>query len=229
MEPKKRRAHNTRPGPHPKPAFDAQSFLDSSGVARKVAAYRRAETIYAQGDPAKSVFYIQLGGVKLSVISKTGKEAVVAVLGPGDFVGEGCLAGHTVRMATATAMTPSTLLVIDKEEMTRVLHTEHGLSDIFIAYVLARNIRVEEDLIDQLFNSSEKRLARTLLLLARYGKQGPAQQMLPTISQEMLAEMVGTTRSRINFFMNKFRKLGFIDYNGGIRVNNSLLTVVLHE
>ena len=228
MGPRKRRAGAQSPLPT-KPAFDAQAFLDSAGVARKVVAFRRAETIFDQGDPATTVMYIQQGGVKLSVISKTGKEAVVAVLGPGDFVGEGCLAGHTVRMATATAMTPSTLLVIDKEEMTRVLHTEHGLSDIFIAYVLARNIRVEEDLIDQLFNSSEKRLARTLLLLARYGKQGPAQQMLPTISQEMLAEMVGTTRSRINFFMNKFRKLGFIEYNGGLRVNNSLLTVVLHE
>ena len=212
-----------------KPAFDAQAFLDSAGVSRRVVEFRRAETIYSQGDPAKHVIYIQKGGVQLSVISPTGKEAVVAVLGSGDFFGESSLAGHSVRMGTATAMTPTTALLIDKNEMLRVLHAEHDLSDRFIAYVLARNIRVEEDLIDQLFNSSEKRLARALLLLARYGKQGPAQQVLPGISQEMLAEMVGTTRSRINFFMNKFRKLGFIEYNGGLRINNSLLTVVLHE
>jgi len=229
MGPKKNRARSAQLAPPTKPAFDAQAFLDSAGVARKAVAFRRAETIFAQGDPAQTVMYIQQGGAKLSVISKTGKEAVVAILGPGDFLGEGCLAGHTVRMATATAMTPSTLLVIEKREMTRALHAEHELSDLFIAYVLARNIRVEEDLIDQLFNSSEKRLARTLLLLARYGKQGPGQQLLPGISQEVLAEMVGTTRSRINFFMNKFRKLGFIEYNGGLRINNSLLTVVLHE
>ncbi len=229
MGPKKKRARSAQSEPPTKPAFDAQAFLDSAGVARKVVTFRRGETIYAQGDPAQAVMYIQQGGAKLSVISRAGKEAVVAILGPGDFLGEGCLAGHTVRMATATAMTPSTLLVIAKREMTRVLHEEHALSDLFIAYVLARNIRVEEDLIDHLFNSSEKRLARTLLLLARYGKQGPAQQALPGISQEMLAEMVGTTRARINFFMNKFRKLGFIEYNGGLRINNSLLTVVLHE
>lgn len=173
--------------------------------------------------------YIQQGGVKLSVISKTGKEAIVAILGPGDFLGEGCLAGQTIRMGAATAMTPCRLLVIDKHEMIRVLHAEHGLSDIFISYVLARNIRVEEDLIDQLFNSSEKRLARALLLLARYGKQSPPHHVLPAISQEVLAEMIGTTRSRVNFFMNKFRRLGFIDYDGELRVNNSLLTVVLHE
>ena len=231
MGPRKRRAVRIVPPPPVKSAFDAQAFLDSAGVARKVVAFRRAETIFAQGDPASTVMYIQQGGVKLSVISKTGKEAVVAIMGPGHFLGVGCLAGQSIRMGTATAMTPSTLLVIDKHEMIRVLHAEHGLSDLFISYVLARNIRVEEDLIDQLFNSSEKRLARTLLLLARYGKQGPAQQVLPAISQEMLAEMIGTTRSRVNFFMNKFRKLGFIDYNDalGLRVHSSLLTVVLHE
>jgi len=231
MGPRKRRAVSVIPTPPVKSAFDAQAFLDSAGVARKVVAFRRAETIFAQGEPASAVMYIQQGGVKLSVISKTGKEAVVAIMGPGHFLGEGCLAGQSIRMGTATAMTPSTLLVIDKHEMIRVLHAEHGLSDLFISYVLARNIRVEEDLIDQLFNSSEKRLARTLLLLARYGKQGPAQQVLPAISQEMLAEMIGTTRSRVNFFMNKFRKLGFIDYADGLglRVNSSLLTVVLHE
>ncbi|OFV87862.1 MAG: Crp/Fnr family transcriptional regulator [Acidobacteria bacterium RBG_16_68_9] len=229
MGPRKKRAVSIIPAPPAKSAFDAQAFLDSAGVARKVVEFRRAQTIFAQGDPAKTVMYIQLGGVKLSVISKTGKEAVVAIMGPGQFLGEGCLAGQSTRMGTATAMTPSTLLVIDKHEMMRVLHEEHGLSDLFISYVLARNIRVEEDLIDQLFNSSEKRLARALLLLARYGKQSPPQQVLPAISQEVLADMIGTTRSRVNFFMNKFRRLGFIDYNGELRVNNSLLTVVLHE
>ena len=215
-----------------KPAFDAQAFLDSAGVSRRVVEFRRAETIYSQGDPAKHVIYIQKGGVQLSVISPTGKEAVVAVLGPGDFFGESSLAGHSVRMGTATAMTPTTALLIDKNEMLRVLHAEHDLSDRFISYVLARNIRVEEDLIDQLFNSSEKRLARALLLLARYGrfgKQPQPHQKLPKISQETLAGMIGTTRSRVNFFMNKFRKLGFIQYNGEIHVNRSLLSVVLRD
>ena len=212
MGPRKKRAASAG-GPSPtEPAFDAQAFLDSAGVSRKVVAFRRGETIFAQGDPAKAVMYIQLGGVKLSVISKTGKEAVVALMGPGDFLGEGCLAGQPLRMGTATAVSPCTLLAINKHEMTRVLHAEHALSDLFISYVLARNIRVEEDLIDQLFNSSEKRLARTLLLLARYGKQSPPEQVLPAVSQEMLAEMIGTTRSRVNFFMNKFRRLGFIEY-----------------
>jgi CRP/FNR family transcriptional regulator, cyclic AMP receptor protein len=215
-----------------RPAFDAQAFLDSAGVSRRIVHFRRAETIYAQGDPSRQVLYIQEGGVQLSVISAAGKQAVVAVIGPGEFFGEACLAGHSVRMGTATALTPTTLLLIDKDEMLRVLHTEHDLSDRFISHVLARNIRVEEDLVDQLFNSSEKRLARALLLLARYGSNGQQpqpHQKLPKISQETLAEMVGTTRSRINFFMNKFRKLGFIDYNGGLLVNSSLLTVVLHE
>jgi CRP/FNR family cyclic AMP-dependent transcriptional regulator len=173
--------------------------------------------------------YIQEGGVKLTVVNESGKEAVVAILGPGDFLGEGCLAGEQVCMATATAVTPTTALAIDKDEMTRVLHGEHAFSDRFIAYVLARNLRVQQDLIDQLFNSSEKRLARTLLLLARYGAPGRPQKALPKISQETLAEMIGTTRSRVNFFMNKFRKLGFIEYNGEIRINNSLLTIVLRD
>jgi CRP/FNR family cyclic AMP-dependent transcriptional regulator len=212
-----------------KRAFDAQAFLDSAGVARKVVEYRRSQKIDSQGDPATSVMYIQKGGVKVSVVNETGKEAVVAILGPGDFFGEGCLAGQSICMATATTIAPTTVLVIEKDEMIRVLHEEHEFSDRFIAYMLARNIRVEEDLIDQLFNSSEKRLARTLLLLARYGAQGQPQQVLPKVSQEMLAEMIGTTRSRVNFFMNKFRKLGFIRYNGEIHVNNSLLSVVLHE
>jgi CRP-like cAMP-binding protein len=173
--------------------------------------------------------YIQEGGVKLTVVNETGKEAVVAILGPGDFFGEGCLAGQTICMATATTVAPTTVLVIEKNEMIRALHQEHEFSDRFIAYMLARNVRVEEDLIDQLFNSSEKRLARTLLLLARYGAQDHPQKVLPKVSQEMLAEMIGTTRSRVNFFMNKFRKLGFIEYNGEIHINKSLLSVVLHE
>jgi CRP/FNR family cyclic AMP-dependent transcriptional regulator len=229
MRPGKKRLPSVPSPPPTNPTFDPQAFLDSAGVTGKVVAFRRAQTIFAQGDPAETVMYIRQGGVKLSVISKTGKEAIVAVMGPGDFLGEGCLAGQPIRMGTAAAMTPSTLLVIDKHEMLHKLHSDHRLSDIFIAYVLARNIRVEEDLIDQLFNSSEKRLARTLLLLARYGKQSPPQQVLPALSQEMLAEMVGTTRSRVNFFMNKFRRLGFIEYDGELRVNSSLLTVVLHE
>jgi CRP/FNR family transcriptional regulator, cyclic AMP receptor protein len=210
-------------------AFDAQAFLDSAGVSRKVKEFKRPEAIYAQGDAAGSVMYLQTGGVKLTVINEVGKEAVVAVLGPGDFFGEGSLAGQSVRMGTATAIMPSTVLIIEKSEMFKVLHAEHGLSDLFIKFMLARNIRIEADLVDQLFNSSEKRLARTLLLLARYGKQDQPHGVLPKMSQETLAEMVGTTRSRVNFFMNKFRKLGFIKYNGGLQINTSLLSVVLHE
>ena len=209
--------------------FDPQVFLDTSGVARKIAEFRRGESIYSQGEPANSVMYIQKGGVKFSVVNGSGKEAVVAMFGPSDFFGEGCMAGQTVRMGTATAITPTTVLVIDKNELLRVLHAEHELSDHFIRYMLGHNIKVEEDLIDQLFNSSEKRLARTLLLLARYGKQDQPERILPKVSQETLASMIGTTRSRVNFFMNKFRKLGFIEYNGKIKVNKSLLTVVLHE
>ncbi len=210
-------------------AFDAQAFLDSAGVARKVTEFKRTEVVYAQGDAAKSVMYLQSGGVKLTVVNEVGKEGVVAILGPGDFFGEGSLAGQPVRMGTATAITPSTVLVIEKDEMFKVLHEEHGLSDRFIKFMLARNIRIEEDLIDQLFNSSEKRLARTLLLLARYGKEDQPHGVLPKMSQETLADMIGTTRSRVNFFMNKFRKLGFIKYNGGLQINTSLLSVVLHE
>jgi CRP/FNR family cyclic AMP-dependent transcriptional regulator len=211
------------------PAFDVKLFLDSAGLGRKVDKFRKKETVFAQGAPAKTVMYIQEGGVKLTVVNETGKEAVVAILGPGDFFGEGCLAGQSICMSTATAIAPTTLLVIEKNQMIRVLHEEHEFSDRFIAYTLARIVRVEEDLIDQLFNSSEKRLARTLLLLARYGAPGHAQKVLPKVSQEMLAKMIGTTRSRVNFFMNKFRKLGFIQYNGKIHINNSLLSVVLHE
>jgi|ERR1700730_2795259 len=212
-----------------KRAFNVQAFLDSAGVARKIVEYRRSQKIYVQGDPATSVMYIQTGTVKLSVVNKVGKEAVVGILGPADFFGEGCLAGQDVRMGTATGITPTAILVIEKKEMMRVLHSEHAVSDRFMSYILSRNIRIEEDLIDQLFNSSEKRLARTLLLLARYGKESEPEKMLPKVSQEMLAEMIGTTRTRVNFFMNKFRKLGFIRYNGGIQVRDSLLSVVLHE
>jgi CRP/FNR family cyclic AMP-dependent transcriptional regulator len=221
----------TEPRPRAKkPAFfDPQAFLDTAGVSKKVTEYRRGESIFIQGDGAVTVMYIQRGGVKLSVVNGSGKEAVVAMFGPTDFFGEDCMAGQTVRMATATALAPTTLLVIDKNEMLRVLHEEHELSDRFIGYMLAHNIRVEEDLVDQLSNSIEKRLARTLLLLARYGKQDQPDRALPQVSQETLAEMIGTTRSRVNFFMNKFRKLGFIEYNGRIKVNKSLLTVVLHE
>jgi CRP/FNR family cyclic AMP-dependent transcriptional regulator len=209
--------------------FDAQAFLDSAGVARKVVQYQKGEKIFSQGELAVSVMYLQKGGIKLAVVNQVGKEAVVAILGGGDFFGEGCLAGQHVRMATATAITPSSVLVIEKNEMVRVLHAEHALSDRFMAYMLSRNIRIEEDLIDQLFNSSEKRLARALLLLARYGKDSQPEKMLPRVSQEMLAEMIGTTRSRVNFFMNRFKKMGFIRQNGGLHVHSSLLSVVLHE
>jgi CRP/FNR family transcriptional regulator, cyclic AMP receptor protein len=212
-----------------KNAFNAQDFLDSAGVARKVTEFRKKQNIYSQGDPDQNVFYIQKGAVRLSVVNETGREAVVAVLGPGDFFGEGCLAAQPLRIGTATAIAPTTVLVIEKKEMIRVLHHEHAFSDRFISFMLARNIRIEEDLVDQLFNSSEKRLARTLLLLARYGKEDKPQRVLPKVSQEMLAEMVGTTRSRVNFFMNKFRKLGFIKYNGGLQINTSLMSVVLHD
>jgi len=212
-----------------KRAFDPQVFLDSAGLTRKVAEFRKKETIFSQGDPAEDVLYIQKGGVRLSVVNEAGKEAVAAVLGPGDFFGEGCLAGQPIRIGTATAIGPTTALVIEKQEMIRVLHYEHAFSDRFISYMLSRNIRIEEDLIDQLLNSSEKRLARTLLLLARYGTEDKPQRDLPKISQETLAEMVGTTRSRVNFFMNKFRKLGFIKYNDVLQINTSLLSVVLHD
>ncbi|MGH9253133.1 MAG: Crp/Fnr family transcriptional regulator [Vicinamibacterales bacterium] len=212
----------------PSPPFDLQAFLDSAGVARTIRKYARSAVIFSQGDAATDVFYIQNGSVKLSVLSRTGKEAVVAMLGPSDFFGEGCLAGQPRRMATASAMSPSTVLVVEKPQMLEMLHTQPSLADRFLSHMLARNIRIEEDLVDQLFNPSEKRLARALLLLARYGKEGQPLRV-PKLSQETLAEMVGTTRSRVNFFMNKFRDLGFIEYNGDIKVNSALLTVVLHD
>jgi len=213
------------------PNFNAQAFLDSAGLAKTIVQYGRNEVIFTQGDTSEHVLYVQSGGVKLSVLSKTGKEAVVAMLGPGDFFGEGCLAGQPVRMGSATAITPSAILRVEKAQMVRLLHRQHQMSDRFIAHMLTRNIRIEEDLIDQLFNSSEKRLARTLLLLARYGKEDKPIRTVPRVSQETLAEMIGTTRSRVNFFLNKFKKLGFIEYDGErpIKVNKSLLSVVLHD
>jgi CRP/FNR family cyclic AMP-dependent transcriptional regulator len=210
------------------PPFELHKFLESAGVKRTIRKFARSAVIFSQGDPASDVFYIQHGSVKLSVLSRTGKEAVVAVLSQGDFFGEGCLAAQPRRIATASAMAASTVLVVEKPQMLEVLHTEPALAERFLAHMLARNIRVEEDLVDQLFNSSEKRLARVLLLLARYGKADQPLR-IPKMSQETLAEIVGTTRSRVNFFMNKFRDLGFIEYNGDIKVNSSLLTVVLHD
>jgi CRP-like cAMP-binding protein len=212
-------------------AFNAQAFLESAGVARTVVEYGRGDTIFTQGDACDGVLYIQAGGVKLSVLSKTGREAVVAMLGPGDFFGEGCLAGQPIRKGSATAVTASTILLVRKAKMVRLLHRQHAMSDRFISHMLSRNIRIEEDLIDQLFNSSEKRLARTLLLLAQYGNQDPPVRIVPRISQATLAEMVGTTRSRVNFFLNKFKRLGFIEYNGDIplKINSSLLSVVLND
>jgi len=212
-----------------KRSFDAQAFLDASDLSGKVVDHPLGDTIFSQGDAADSILYIQKGSVKLAVLSPSGREAVVAVLDAGDFIGEGALAGQPVRLATATAMSATTIRVVPKRQMIRLLHEQHELADRFIAHMLARNQRLEEDLVDQLFNASEKRLARTLLLLARYGKpQGP-RRVLPKVSQEVLAEMVGTTRSRVNFFMNKFRKLGFIEYNGDLKVHDSLLSVVLHD
>ena len=210
-------------------AFDAQVFLHLASREWKVVEYRSKVAVFMQGDPATSVLYIQRGGLKLTVVNDVGKEAVVAILGPGNFIGEGCLAGQLQRVSTAETITRSTILVIERPEMIRLLHSEPALSERFIRHMLSRNIRAEQDLIDQLFNSSEKRLARTLLLLARYGEKDKSEKMVTELSQEMLAEMVGTTRSRVNFFMNKFRKLGFIEYDHEIRINSSLLSVVPHE
>jgi CRP-like cAMP-binding protein len=220
----------TRPAVVPKSQrpFDAEAYLASTGPARKVVKYRRGEVGFAQGDPAGDIRYVQKGAIKISVLSRIGKEAVVAILSPGDFFGEGALAGQSVRIETATAMTPSSVLIIEKEAMVRLLHKEPLFADRFLSHMLSRNMRIEADLVDQLFNSSEKRLARTLLLLARYGQANP-QRTLPKISQETLAEMIGATRARVNFFMNKFRKLGFIEYNGGLKINTSLLSIVLHD
>ena len=211
------------------PVFDVPAFLKSARMSPRTVRFATGAVVFAQGAQANSVFYVQEGGIKLSVLSSTGKEAVVAMLGPGDFFGEGCLAGQPLRMGTATAVMRTALLRVPKRDMVRMLHEHAEFSDRFLSHMLTRNIRIEEDLVDQLFNSSEKRLARTLLLLARYGKEDTTPRVLPKLSQETLAEMVGTTRSRVNFFMNKFRKLGLIEYNGSLKVNSSLLSIVLHD
>jgi len=210
-------------------AFDPNTFLATLGEGRRIVKVAKKQTIFAQGDEADAVFYIQKGKVRLTVVSKTGKEATIAILGEGEFFGEGSLAGQLRRMGTAMAMTTCELSRVDKKAMMEALHREHTFSDMFVGYLLARNIRYEEDLVDQLFKSSEKRLARLLLLLARFGKEGTPEAVVPKISQETLAEMIGTTRSRVSFFMNRFRKLGFIHYNGGLEVHSSLLNVVLHD
>jgi CRP/FNR family cyclic AMP-dependent transcriptional regulator len=212
-----------------KQSFDPDVFLSMIGEGRRALHFDRKQTIFAQGDTTDAVFYIQSGKIKLTVISSNGKEATIGILGEGYFFGEGCLAGQPCRMGSASAITSCDVLRIDKKAMMQALHRDHKLSDMFVAYLLARNIRYEEDLVDQLFNSSEKRLARILLLLAHFGEERPPERIIPEISQTTLAEMVGTTRPRVNFFMNRFRKLGFIHYNGGLRVHSSLLSVVLHD
>ena len=211
-------------------AFDPEAFLAKSGVGRKIIELEKKNTVFSQGDEADAVFYIQKGKIKLTVISTRGKEATIALLGAGDFLGEECVAAmQPQRLATAATLTQCTILRINKKEMVRVLNEEKAFSEVFVSYLLARNIRIQEDLVDQLFNSSEKRLARALLLLARFGKEGAPELVIPKISQETLAEMIGTTRSRVSFFMNRFRKLGFIEYNGTLSVHSSLLNVVLHD
>ena len=215
--------------PKSKLLFDPKLFLAKVGEGRKIADYSKNQVIFSQADPANTVFYIQTGKVKLTVVSDAGKEAVIAILGAGDFLGEGSLAGRPLRMATATAISDCSIVRLERTAMIGMLHEEPAFSEMFLAYVLSRNMRIEEDLVDQLFNSSEKRLARVLLLLANFGKQGKPEPLIAKISQETLAEMIGTTRSRVSFFMNKFRKMGFIEYNGGLHVNSSLLNIVLHD
>jgi CRP/FNR family cyclic AMP-dependent transcriptional regulator len=210
-------------------SFDPQAFLATVGIARTIAQYKKDDEIFTPGEPADAIYYIQEGRVKLSITSRQGKEAVIAILGPDDFFGEGSLAGQPIRMEMATAIAPSFILRIEKNEMLHVLHEEHALSGLFIAHLLLRNIRIQEDLVDQLFNSSEKRLARALLLLAHYGRTGHPENIIPKVSHKVLAEMIGTTRPRVSFFMNKFKKLGFIKYNGGLQIHKSLLNIVLHD
>ena len=221
------RRASTKPGS--RAPFDSKALLEALPDGRTVREYQKGEAIFTQGDPADAVFFVQRGKVKLTVLSRQGKQAVIALLAPGEFFGEGCLAGQPVRMATATALLEASVLRLAKPAMVRALHRDPVFAETFTTYLLSRNIRMEEDLVDQLFNSSEKRLARILLLLANFGKEGRPEPVVPKISQEMLAEMVGTTRSRISFFMNKFRKLGFLDYNGRLQVHSSLLHVVLHD
>jgi CRP/FNR family cyclic AMP-dependent transcriptional regulator len=209
--------------------FDPTVFLTKTNGGKKINAYRSNQCIFVQGDPADDIFYIQKGKVKLTVVSKRGKEAVVALLGEGDFFGEGCLAGQALRMATAVTISPCSIMKLDKAGVIRLLREEPAFSEMFVAHLLSRNIKIEEDLVDQLFNSSEKRLARVLLLLANFGKEGKPEEVIPKMSQETLAEIVGTTRSRVSFFMNRFRKLGFIEYNGSLKIHSSLLNVILHD
>jgi CRP-like cAMP-binding protein len=218
-----------KPKRKPKSPFDMTVFLTKANRGRATAEYRTNDRIFVQGDPANAVFYIKEGKVKLTVLSKQGKEAVVGILGAGDFFGEGCLAGQSVRMGTAVSMSMCSITKLEKADVIRALHEEPGFSEVFVAHLLSRNVRIEEDLVNQLFNSSEKRLARVLLLLANFGKEGTPQTVIPKISQETLAEIVGTTRPRVSFFMNRFRKLGFIDYNGGLKIHSSLLNIVLHD
>ena len=210
-------------------SFDIQEFLSSAGKSRRILKFKKGQVIFSQDDPGDDVLYIQSGNAKLTIVNPQGKEAVLAIVGSGDFLGEGCIIGNPVRLTTATAIAPMNAMSIEKQEMMRVLHDEQEFAGKFISYMLERNIKIEADLVDQLFNSSEKRLARALLILARYGKEGAPETIVAKISQETLAELVGTTRSRVNFFMNKFRKLGFIHYNGGLQVHSSLLNVVLHD
>lgn len=214
----------------PAPKFDLETFLEDAGLGRTLVEVKKNQILFSQGDPADTVFYIKKGNVRITVVSQHGKEATVALLQNGDFAGESCVAAaERIRMVTATALTRCTLMRIEKKEMVRVLHEEREFADVFVSFLLARNARIQADLVDQLFNSSEKRLARILLLLAHFGKEGTPEAVVPKISQEILAEMIGTTRSRVNFFMNRFRKLGFIDYNGGLEVHSSLLNVILHD
>jgi CRP-like cAMP-binding protein len=213
----------------PKPAFDVRTFLSKANGGRTNVDCSENGVIFSQGDPANALFYIQKGKVKLTVVSRQGKEAVVAILGAGDFFGEGCLAGQPLRMGTAVCLSAGSIMRLEKTEVIRALHEQSSFSEVFVAHLLSRNVRIEEDLVDQLFNSSEKRLARVLLLLANFGKEGTPQTVIPKMSQETLAGIIGTTRSRVSFFMNRFRKLGFIEYNGGLTVHSSLLNVVLHD
>jgi CRP/FNR family transcriptional regulator, cyclic AMP receptor protein len=230
MPPPRRLPPRPRRAKRPSELFDPNAFLANAGMGRTIHRYKPKQAVFLQGDPAGAVFFIQEGRVRLSVLSEHGKEATIALLGPGEFLGEGCIASsQSLRMATATAITDCSILKIDKKRMMRTLHEEHGLSDLFVVHMVERHNRTQADLVDQLFNSSEKRLARALLILSRFGKEDTLETVVPKISQQMLAEMVGTTRARVNFFMNRFRKLGFIKYNGGLQVNTSLLGVVLHE
>jgi CRP/FNR family cyclic AMP-dependent transcriptional regulator len=220
---------NGNMAPKIRPVFDPQTFLSKVGKPKTPADYKKNQKVFSQGDPAGAIFYVQQGRVKLTVVSKEGKEAAIAILGPGAFFGEGCMAGQLLRMATATTMSECSIIRLEKAGVVRALHEDPAFSELFLHHLLTRNIRIEEDLVDQLFNSSEKRLARVLLLLANFGKEGAPEPVIPKISQETLAAIVGTTRSRISFFMNKFRKLGFIEYNGRLEVHSSLLNIVLHD